>query len=263
MTDVLQELLQNAEKLVKSGYYKDGAFPASRNRPPSLVQALRAHTNFPIIAEVKLSSPLRRGLSGHAAAELIRHYVEGGAAGLSVLTEPYFFEGSLDNLRIASATGLPVLMKDIVVREKQMDAGARRGAGAVLLIEKAFDYQVAKLSLDSMIEKAHSRGLEVLLEVADEAEMLRALERKADVLGINQRDLATMQVDARKGVHMLQRFRPVTNVPLIVMSGIVARSQVEELRDQGADGVLIGSSLSSAPDPMEALRALEVPRWSR
>jgi len=262
MTDVLHELVHNAEKLVKAGYYKDGGLPASRRRPASLSHALKAHPSFPIIAEVKLSSPLRRGLSGHAAAELIRHYVEGGAAALSVLTEPYFFEGALDNLRIASATGLPVLMKDIIVREKQMDAGARRGAGAVLLIERAFSYEVAKLGRDSMIEKAHSRGLEVLLEVADEEEMRHALETRADVIGINQRDLTTLQVDSGKGVRMLGRFRPSTEVPIIVMSGIESRAQVEELRDQGADGVLIGTSLSSQPEPTEALRALEVPRWS-
>lgn len=263
MTDVLSELVQNAERLIKAGYYKDGVLPISRRRPISLVRALRDHPNFPIIAEVKLSSPFRRGLSGHAAAELIRNYVEGGAAALSVLTEPTFFEGSLDNLRIASVTGLPVLMKDIVLREKQIDAGAKRGASAVLLIEKAFTYGVAKFSLDSMIEKAHSRGLEVLLEVSDDEEMRRALQRKADMIGINQRDLTTMAMDVQKGVRMLQEFRLMADVPIIVMSGIETRSQVEELRDHGAAGVLIGTSLSSKPNPMDALLALEVPRWSK
>jgi indole-3-glycerol phosphate synthase len=261
MTDVLQELVQNAERLVKAGYYKQGNLLPNRIGRSSLVQALKHASRFPIIAEVKLSSPLRRGISGHAAAELIRHYVEGGAAALSVLTEPYFFEGTLDNLRLASVTGLPVLMKDIIVREKQLDAGAKRGASAVLLMERAFTYEVAKYSLDSMIKKAQARGLEVLLEVNNDEEMRHALERKADLIGINQRDLSSMHIDLERGMRMLRQYRSSTKVPLIVMSGIERRQQVEELRDQGADGVLIGTWLSSSPDPMEALLALEVPRW--
>lgn len=261
--DVLQELVQNAQRLVRSGYYKEGALPPSRRTPTSLVHALRSHPSFPIIAEVKLSSPQRRGISGHAAAELVHQYVEGGAAALSVLTEPLFFEGSLDNLRIASATELPTLMKDIVVREKQIDAGAKRGASAVLLIERAFSYGETARTVDSLIRKSHDRGLEVLLEVSDEREMESALGRDADLIGINQRDLTDMHIDAGTGARLLRAFRSADDRPMVVMSGLGSRGQVEAVRDLGADAVLIGSALSSAPEPCEALRALEVARWSR
>jgi hypothetical protein len=125
MADFLEQLVQDAERTVSSGYYD---VPLASSRGPRLSSVLQRGSNFPIIAEVKIASPSRGRLSSHAPGELIDGYVSGGAAALSVLTEPVRFLGSLETLRTAAGTGLPVLMKDFIVSEEQMDAAAAVGA---------------------------------------------------------------------------------------------------------------------------------------
>lgn len=256
MADILQQLVANARTLVRRGYYD---VDEQRPRSPSLLHALKAHHEFPLIAEAKQASPSSKQKSQHSSKELIQAYVRGGAAALSVLTEPNGFRGGLGQLREASESGLPVLMKDIVIEDRQLKAGERCGASAILLIERAFPSPEAHRELDRLMGRAHDLGLEVLLEVADEAEMERALEREAEMIGINQRDLRDLRMDLGKGVRMLDMFSD-TDVPLIVLSGISSREQVIAVRDAGGAGVLIGTALSFSPDPEGALRALEVPR---
>jgi len=253
MPDILRELVAGTRALLAAGYYDqqgDGA-PG-----PSLVRALERHPYFPIIAEVKLASPSRGVIANHAPEALIDAYVKGGAAGLSVLTEPRRFGGSLDTLAKAASTGRPVLMKDFVIDERQLRAGASRGASAVLLIQKVFAHGLAQ-GRDGLIELAHAHGLEVVLEAGDLNELGKARGSEADVIGINQRDLSTMSIDASLGERLLV---PADDRPVVVMSAIERREQVMRLRDRGATAVLVGSSLSSANDPNAALAALAVPR---
>jgi indole-3-glycerol phosphate synthase len=260
MRDVLRELVRNARELVASGYY-DAVEGSTRAEPaPSLVRALRRHPTFPIIAEVKLASPGRPSLSLHPPKDLVRCYREGGAAALSVLTEPNHFQGSLEHLRLARGAGLPLLMKDIVVSESQIEAGARLGASAVLLIERVNRFKSLDADFDALIEKAHRVGVEVLLEVSDDEEMRCATRRGVDLIGINQRDLTTLDVDGTKGEALLREFRMRTDLPIIIMSGVSEARQLEAVRDLGADGALVGTALSSSPDPLGRLRGLAVGR---
>lgn len=251
--EVLRDLVAGAGALLAAGYY-DGLGDGAPG--PSLVRALERHPVFPIIAEVKLASPSRGVLSPRPPEALIDAYVRGGAAGLSVLTEPRRFGGSLDTLTRAAGSGRPVLMKDFVVDERQLRAGASRGASAVLLIQKVFARGHAR-GRDELITLAHAHGLEVVLEAGDRYELEEARGSEADVLGINQRDLSTMNVDATLGERLLP---PGEDRPVVVMSAIERREQVRRLRDRGAAAVLVGSSLSSADDPCAALAALAVPR---
>jgi len=255
MPDILEDLIGSAERSVASGYYDVDEPPAPG---PKLSTALLEHRTFPIIAEVKIASPSRGRLSGHAPETLIGSYVSGGATALSVLTEPVKFLGSLDAMRRAARTGLPVLMKDFIVSERQLGAAAACGAGAVLLIQEVFD-AAPRFSRNGLIRSAHDLGLEVLLEAGREASLIKAKESEADLLGINQRDLRTFEIDRSKGARLLPLALAASR-PVVVMSGLEDRKAVEDARDRGASGVLIGGRLSSSLDPRAALRELEIPR---
>jgi indole-3-glycerol phosphate synthase len=258
--NALEMLVSNAERLVSSGYYEVPSVQISRRRKPSMQRAIMESPSFPIIAEVKMASPGRLIISQHPPEDLIDLYRQGGATALSVLTEPNHFHGSLGLLSLASSIGLPSLMKDFIVSMDQIEAAANLGASAVLLIEKLNRLEPIRLDIDDLVEGAHSLGLEVLLEVSDEVEMRRGLNREADMIGINQRDLGSMRVDRTKGQKLLAEFAVMSHLPLIVMSGIDDVNQIVDLRDRGASGALIGTALSSSPDPVGAIRELTVRR---
>ncbi len=257
MVDVLGMLVENAVRLVESGYYDR---PEDRRQAAhhSLSEAIALHASFPIIAEVKLSSPTKKGIAAHGPDELIQAYRKGGAAAISVLTEPNHFGGDLSILRSASKSGLPVLMKDVVVDERQLLAAYRNSASAILLIEGVFSNNLIHKDRESLLIRAHSLGLESLLEVTDEMELEGALNSQADLIGINQRNLHDMSLDTGKGERMLGVAR--SKKPIVVMSGIDSRHQVESLRNAGAAAVLVGSSLAASLDPLAQLRSLEVTR---
>ncbi len=256
MQDKLTELVRNAEALVSRDYYGQGA---RRYEGVSLSRALTAHPNFPIIAEVKLASPSMGRLSPHGPRKLIDDYVKGGAAALSVLTEPHFFHGSLKNLELGRQSGLAMLMKDIVISEDQVRAASLHGASAVLLIQEVFDEIISPGRRDDLIDCAHNWGLEVVLEATSEEGLQRARTSEADLLGINQRDLRTLKLDLTKAMAFLPLLSDEER-PVIIMSGIGSREVIEGVRDHGGDAVLIGGHLSSSKDAEETLRAMEVQR---
>jgi indole-3-glycerol phosphate synthase len=208
-----------------------------------------------IIAEHKRRSPsagtIREGIT---VRDLVCAYERGGAAALSILTEPHHFGGSLDDLREArSSTDLPILRKDFVVDPYQLYEAAAAGADAVLLIVAALDQE----DLRVLHEEARAIDLDVLVEVHDERELDRSLEVEAEVIGINNRDLTDFSVDLDRTFDLL------ADVPagktVVSESGIVTREQIEELERVGIDAVLIGELLMRAPDPEERLRDLRSP----
>ncbi len=257
MTDMLANLVRGARELVRDGYYDRNC--SSVARTPSLTTALRRHHSFPVIAEVKLSSPTMGRISTQGPSELIHLYREGGAAGISVVTEPERFGGDLATVCEATRSGLPVLMKDFIVDERQIDAADRFGASAVLLIEEVFEGFSTTQRRDSLVEHAHALGLEVLLEAASESCLDHAIRSGADLIGLNQRDLRSMTVDPNRGRRLLDRIVD-RDRSLVVMSGIGSREQVESLRDAGATAVLVGGAAVASADPRSFLRSLEVER---
>jgi indole-3-glycerol phosphate synthase len=208
-----------------------------------------------IIAEHKRRSPsagtIREGIT---VRDVVCAYERGGAAALSILTEPHHFGGSLDDLREArAATVLPILRKDFIVDPYQLYEAAAAGADAVLLIVAAVD----QADLRVLHEEARAIDLDVLVEVHDEEELERALDVEAEVIGINNRDLTDFSVDLERTFDLL------ADVPagktVVSESGIHTREQVEELERVGVDAVLIGELLMRAPDPEERLRDLRSP----
>jgi indole-3-glycerol phosphate synthase len=205
-----------------------------------------------VIAEHKRRSPsagtIREGVSLN---DVVLAYERGGAAALSVLTEPFHFGGSLDDLREArAATELPVLRKDFIVDPYQLYESAVAGADAILLIVAALSPE----ELYALLQEARALDLDAVVEVHDERELEVALDVEADVLGINNRDLSDFSVDIERTYELL------SDVPagktVVSESGFSTRDELDELERVGIDAVLIGESLMRAADIEAAVREL-------
>ena len=226
-------------------------------RPFSL--ALR-RDDVAVIAEVKRRSPSKGWIqpslspATHAMA-----YAAGGAAAISVLTEPAHFGGSTADLETVRRTvAIPVLKKDFHVHPLQLLEAKALGASAALLIARA----LAPELLRTLITEARTLQLEVLVEVRDEPELERALALDATLVGINNRNLETLVIDQSTSERLLNRVP--ANVIAIAESGVTGRSDVERVARAGADAVLVGSSVSAAENPQLAVEALTgIPRESR
>jgi indole-3-glycerol phosphate synthase len=205
-----------------------------------------------LIAEHKRRSPSAgRIRDGASVAEIVQAYERGCAAALSILTEPFHFGGSLDDLRAARAVStLPVLRKDFIVDPYQLYESAAAGADAILLIVAALDPD----PLYELLREARALDLDALVEVHDEAELDVALSVEADILGINNRDLVDFSVDVERTYELL------SDVPagktVVSESGFHTREQLDELERVGVDAVLVGETLMRAPDPEDACREL-------
>jgi indole-3-glycerol phosphate synthase len=223
------------------------------------VAALRSPA-VAVIAELKRRSP-SRGVINDAldAPERARKYAAGGAAALSVLTEPDRFGGSMDDLRaVRASVALPVLRKDFIVHPAQVAEASAAGAAAVLLIGRALD----PAELAELAAAASECGLDVLYEARDEAEVERALRIPECAVGVNTRDLETLAVDAAVGERLLPLIP--RNRVAIYESGVASRADVERAARAGADAVLVGSALSVHASGAEAVAALAgVPRSGR
>jgi indole-3-glycerol phosphate synthase len=207
-----------------------------------------------LIAEHKRRSPSAGAIREDLTLEqVVTAYERGGAAALSVLTEPASFGGSLEDLRAARvASILPVLRKDFIVDRYQVRESAAAGADAILLIVAALTPE----ELGELHAEAADAGLGVLVEVHDEAELEAALEAGAEVIGINNRDLTTLRVDIER------TFRLMAGIPsgkvIVAESGFRSRPELERLSAAGVDAVLIGEALMRAPELEAAVRTLTI-----
>jgi len=222
---------------------------------PSLAQALRG-ADVRLITEVKRRSPSKGAIApGLDAATQARAYVEGGAAAISVLTEPAHFAGSTDDLlAVLGAVEVPVLKKDFHVRPIQLVEAKALGASAALLIARALSPD----RLREMVAAARALTLEILIEVRDEGELERALEVGGKMIGVNNRDLESLIIDPTTAERLIPRIPG--DVLAIAESGMRTREDVARYAACGADAVLVGSSISGAPDPVEATRAIAAVR---
>lgn len=207
-----------------------------------------------VIAELKRRSPskglIRPDFDPVACAQAYR---EGGAAALSVLTDAHFFGGSLDDLaRVRATVDLPLLRKDFVIDAFQIDEARVAGADAVLLIVAALDPR----QLADLRARARSLGLDVLVEVHDEGELEQALAAEADLIGVNNRDLRTFEVDLAVTERVAKALPPGREIVLVAESGIAGPQDVARLQRAGAGAFLVGESLMREPDVALALQRL-------
>jgi indole-3-glycerol phosphate synthase len=215
---------------------------ASMEAPRGFERALTG-PGVALIAEIKRSSPRTGPLDPDLnAGALAARYASGGAAALSVLTEPDFFGGSMEDLKSVRGAGLPVLRKDFIVDDFQVLESRAWGADAVLLIVRALGDQTARL-----VGATRALGMDPLVEVYDEADVELALGAGATLVGVNHRDLHTFEVDPGRTT----KLAPLVpkGVTLVTLSGVSRRAEVEAAGAAGAAAVLVGESLVTAADP--------------
>jgi indole-3-glycerol phosphate synthase len=229
---------------------------ASAAPTPVSVEGLRAE-HVTVIAEFKRASPSKGAIAPNAVARAIaREYVAGGAGAISVLTDARYFGGSLGDLRAvadvahAGARPTPVLRKDFVIDAYQLAEARAVGADIVLLIVAA----LGDAELRELLAAARDFGLAALVEVHDEGELERALAVDAMLVGINNRDLRSFQVDLATTERLASLAPP--GVTLVGESGIQTRADVRRLGRAGVRAVLVGESLMRAPDRAAAMREL-------
>lgn len=237
-SDVVKEILrQTAERLSARPRTADRMKVNDPRNLPETAADLRSRGISPIIAEIK-PRILGRSLKAEEVAAIARRYEADGACAISVLTQPTYFMGSPQNARVArEASSLPILRKDFILEERQLDEVA---CDLVLLIA-AFSKD-----LDSLVEAADSRGMEPLVEVHTDAELHAALKTGARVVGINNRNLSTLEVS----LDTFERLGAVakgSGLFVVAESGIETREDVLRMEEAGADALLVGTSLMREP----------------
>jgi indole-3-glycerol phosphate synthase len=210
--------------------------------------------NLAVIAEIKRRSPSRGSLNSELDPTLIaQSYEEGGASCLSVLTDADFFGGSVSDLQQARlSVNLPVLRKDFTVSRHDICDARIMGADCVLLIAAA----LSKSELTDFFKFSIELGLDALVEVHDEIELTLAIDSGATLIGVNQRDLHTFEVDHQRAVRMAAMMP--TNVVRVAESGVKNRDDALSLRDAGYDAVLVGESLVTSNNISNSVRELRV-----
>ncbi len=205
-----------------------------------------------VIAECKRRSPSRGVLAAqYEPVAIARQYEAGGAAAISVLTEPTFFDGALEHLAaVRQAVTLPLLRKDFIVDEYQLLEARANGADAALLIVAALE----QADLVRLQQRAWELGLAALVEVHDDGELSRAIDSGARIIGVNNRNLRTLAVDVAASRRLGARIP--ADVVGVSESGLTSRADLEELAGQGYRAFLIGERFMTAPDPANAIAEL-------
>jgi indole-3-glycerol phosphate synthase len=245
---MLNEIIESTKaRLAVGGVAAHGDGPARRG----LAEAL-ARPGLQVIAEIKRRSPsagdLASGLDPERQAKL---YEQGGAAAISVLTEPEYFGGSLDDLRaVRSAVEVPILRKDFIIDARQVAESRAVGADALLLIVAALDAGM----LEALLAECDQVGIEALVEAHDETEAKIAADAGAQIIGVNNRDLRTFTTD----LAVAERVAP--SLPegcvLVAESGVSTAAGAGRMATAGYDAILVGEALVTAADPVAHLQAL-------
>ncbi len=214
--------------------------------------ALGARDRVNVIAECKRRSPSRGVLAAeYDPVRIAEQYERGGAAAISVLTEPTFFDGSLDHLTAVRArVALPLLRKDFIVDEYQVFEARAAGADAVLLIVATLE----QADLVALQARAWQLGLATLVEVYDETELARAIDSGARVIGVNNRNLHTLTVDVEASYRLAAQMP--RDVVAVSESGLQSRTDLDRLAAAGYRAFLIGERFMTDPDPASAIRNL-------
>ena len=226
---------------------------------PSLARALRG-SSVCVLAEVKRRSPSKGTIAvGLDAVGQATCYKHGGAAGVSILTEPNHFGGSVEDLEaVRTRVALPILKKDFHVEVIQLVEARVVGASAALLIARALPPD----RLIALVDEGRALGLELLVEIRDEEELETAIASKATMIGVNNRDLETLIIDPTTCDRLIPKIPP--EIVAVAESGVQSRADVERYAAIGADAVLVGSVLSASPDPQRSTHNLTgVPRRAR
>ena len=242
---MLQQLANNSQKAIDDGVYEiTEKLQGSKN---NLVDDIRKNKHASLITEVKFSSPSLGSIRQISdPIEIAKLMIQGGAIGLSILTQPHLFNGSPEYFqKIRKQVKAPLLMKDIVIDKIQIDAAEKIGADCILLIQTIFDKKFAN-DIDEFISYAHKKNLMILLEDHTKNEFIRSIKTDADILGINNRNLDSLEIDLNTTKEILKD----RNEKRIILSesGIESPKDIKFLHGCGADAFLVGSSIMKSKD---------------
>src|SRR5436853_1808542 len=255
MVDYIAGLAQKARARVGRGYYNN--VQTGKRSSKGLVETIQKHETTPIITEVKFASSSAGKIREHGdPLRIARAMLKGGACAISVLTDPEDFQGNLDTLAILSREAdVPLVMKDIIVSPVQVQAAAKAGASAVVLISEIFSRRLTEEPLDRLVREAGRLGVEVLLEANSPEEFRKLPEHKPDLYGINNRNLSTFQLDLSTTERVLAMNGHVDR-PVVSESGIESRRDIVRLKNAEASAFLVGTTIMKSPDVESKVREL-------
>ena len=258
----LKVLADNSYRSISEGRYDVEKEYQLSHEPLSIRKSILRCSHAPLITEVKLSSPTEGNLSASLdetnIASAAQEMADNGAVALSVLTQPHLFSGSIKHLSaIRKCVSVPILMKDIIVSEVQIQSAKKIGADCILLIKSVFDNDLAEGSMEKFSAQARAKGLSTLVEVHSENEFKEVLEESAnyDLIGVNNRDLNTFEVDLDVTRRLLMKYDKGKNI-IVSESGIKLPNQIVLLKEAGADAFLIGTGIIKSGNISSKVREL-------
>jgi len=253
MSGILKKLFENSKTAINDGIYN--VEESLSNSGKDLTKIINQNDHATLITEVKFSSPSLGEIKKISDPIVIaKSMINGGAKALSILTQPYLFSGSPDFfIKIRKEVDVPLLMKDIIIEKTQIDAAKKIGADYILLIQSLFDQGFLR-EIEELIDYSHKNGLKVLLESHTRDEFENSLKTDADILGINNRNLDTLELDINNTKNILENFDKSRIV--ISESGIKTPEDIHFLHNSGASAYLVGSSIMKSDNIEERVSQL-------
>ncbi|MDQ4074501.1 MAG: indole-3-glycerol-phosphate synthase [Thermoproteota archaeon] len=252
---ILTKLVRNSFKAIEEGSYElPPGVDHTNHTTISLKKQILNCKHVPLVTEIKFSSPSKGTLvkrnGSHNIETIVSEMERGHSSGISILTQPFLFDGSISHiLKARRNTHLPILMKDVIVSDVQISSAKKIGADCVLLIKTIFDKNMTEGSLEKFSEQAKKLGLEVIVEThqVDEFEESVTMNKKGsnkmfDIIGINNRNLDTLAIDLDNTKKILSSCIKGNNL-VLAESGIYSKEHILSLREAGADAFLVGTSL--------------------
>jgi len=253
MENILEKLVNNSRKAIDNGIYEISE--SFSNSAIDLDETIVKSQHAPLITEVKFSSPALGNIRKVAdPVDIALNMVKGGASALSVLTQPFLFDGSPELfMKVRKVVKIPMLMKDITIDKIQIDAAKKMGADYFLLIQSLFDKKMVS-ELDELIEYGHKNGVKVLVEAHTSKEFENACKTNADIVGINNRNLDTLKIDLNTTKNILEKSD--SSKIIISESGIESQDDIRFLHKCGAKGYLIGTAIMKNNNIEQTVRGL-------
>ena len=251
--NILRKLVNNSQMAIDDGIYDIDLNLQKSNK--DFVQIIKTNPHATLLTEVKFASPsLGKIRTLTDPASIAKQMIAGGSKALSVLTQPHLFHGSPEYfIKVRQSVDIPLLMKDIMIDKIQIDAAKKIGADYMLVIQSLFDQGYLK-EIDEFIDYGHKQGLEVLLEVHTKEEFQNALKTEADIIGINNRNLDTLEIDLKTTEVVLEGYEKSRII--LSESGINTTEDIQYLKKCGADAFLIGSSIMKSNNIEEQVKKL-------
>jgi len=251
----LNNLAENSYKAIDEGVYCNTKYDYTGHEPINLRKSILSCPHAPLITEIKFASPSKGKIVASintTPIDIASNMVSSGAIGLSIVTQPYLFNGSPEYLgMIRKTVAVPLLMKDIIVSEVQIDSAKRMGADCILLIKSIFDNNLTEGGIEKFADYANKKGVQVIFEVHKDYEFKEILESlkvtRQNLIGINNRDLNSLNVDIDTTKKLLQKIDKKRHI-IISESGISKAEEIQELKKAGADAFLIGTSIMGSSD---------------